>query len=390
MIRLICRLFASIVIGLALCASCGAKTIDAPNGCPKDFNVLPDTDIEDMPVQEQVAYKLAGVMHANSAKALGDRNRAQIPVGALIQKSSSTFNAVGTLVAPNRILTVNHKIAALAELSEWVFVLGWVISYDESGQGVLERTPGFQCFPLRTTNVVASAPGHLDYSLLEIEPNAEGYLPGKFGITPMPLTPQRAGSISGEIVHMVTILDSPGQPPGLVLVRNMLLVGENRYTKDIGTNIAIDYMGYSKPGFSGGAILDANANWVAMHQRNLNDAKCDSDTPWHPYIREFYDHLDAFAGTSRIDRDKLIANCSDGSSANVALPRQGALLIDIFVDVLSQRGDAWVCENTPEVFAFLDRSGIELPKCRAARYMEMFPDGSKAKGKPRDAIGGSQ
>lgn len=390
MIRVLCRRLAAIAIGFALCIYCGATTINAPIGCPKDFNVLPDSEVGSPPAQEHVANKLAGVMHAHSAPALGAHNRARLPVGALIQKSSSSFKAVGTLVSPTRILTVNHKIAALAELSDWVFVLGWVISYDKNGQGVLERNPGFQCFPLRTTNAVTSAPGHLDYSLLEIGANAEGHLPGKFGIDPMPLAPQRAGRINGNVVHMVTVLDSPDDLQGLVLVRDMPLVGVNRYTKDIGTNIAVDYMGYSKPGFSGGAILDANANWIAMHQRNLNDAKCDSDTPWHPYIREFYDHLDAFSGTTRLDHDKLIANCLPGFSANVALPRQGALLIDIFVDVLSQRGDAWVCQNTPEVFEFLDRSGIELPRCNAARYVELFPNGSNAKGKPFDDIGASQ
>ncbi len=154
---------------------------------------------------------------------------------------------------------------------------------------------------------------------------------------------------------------------GLTLVGDGDLARARRYTKDLGTNVQVDYHIQTQQTNSGAPLLDENARWFAIHQRDLNRARCDQHTPWHPYLSENYS--DRFAGDSPRDRN-LAASQKPRCPPGETLPRQGSLLIDIAADIHGRTDAEWMCNNVPELLALHEQTLGVFPNCRAKSYKD--------------------
>lgn len=123
--------------------------------------------------------------------------------------------------------------------------------------------------------------------------------------------------------------------------------GFNRWSKDGGGTLNIDYTLPTKPGASGGAVLDEKFGWVALHQRSLSRARNDADSDWHPYGHWVYGDTRLSCGKGRlpVQLDKI--NISD------CWPAQGTLVSDIALDTAEALGTAWLCSKLPKWAALL-------------------------------------
>ena len=189
----------------------------------------------------------------------------------------------------------------------------------------------------------------------------------------------------GDSAHIIGLYEGAYEPvpvSGLTLLSGGTVGGRfsrvGRYSKDAGTAIQVDYWLETQPGHSGSPILDGKARWVGMHQRNLNAAKCETNTPWHPYISEYY--VDYFGGADSASR--LESACSEIAEPASALlkdkqislpngsnlPRQGSLLVDIAINVERKVGAEWLCENIPQFLALLHRRRLNSTECMSGEF----------------------
>ena len=317
----------------------------------------------------------AGVTHNASRTITQGRYLHYAGVGAVVSLPSDSppfpndyrprlvMSAV--LITPNRILMANHGVAASAQLSEWVFVTGWFVEYDDKRKPTLKPHPGLRCFPLRPESLVASQPGHLDYTLVEIGKDGANNFPIAYGIKPLPLPTMNLVPKKGDPVHLLGAQEQGNldYPEGMLLARQLRVVGVNRYTKDLGTNISVDYVGDSWQGLSGGAILDEQGRWLGMHQRNLRRAPCDQATMWHPYIAQYYG--------SSIPDNLIRPKCVLEGLETVSLPSQGSLIGDILTNIERRKGRSWMCKFAPELLIYVENVSGNYDECDSKRYVQL-------------------
>lgn len=305
-------------------------------------------------------------------------------VGVLLSKKDAV--ATATLVARDWVLTVSHKIPAAEMLGDHVFAMDWSVDYSEPNAAKLYLGRHVRCFPIDYTDIVASAPGHLDYMLLRIGPDSaeNGLMPHTYGVKPLKPDAQVPLPQVGESVFLVGFRDSDDStsdgvyyPEGIVVIGKSSVVGGSRWNKDVGSSRNIDYAIHSKPGLSGSPLLNGKHQWIAMHQRDLNLAKCDSLTPWHPYVSTYYS--DGFAGASLAAQ--VESRCQPGKppgTPRVAgdtyrkyeLPRQATPIVDIAQDVAERRGMAWLCREIPAFAEILP--DLDMYSCDPRRRAQAF------------------
>ena len=280
-------------------------------------------------------------------------------IGVIVEKSraagsdaSSRFHMTATLVAKNRILTVNHGISSKAILAHWVFALGWYVYRTQDGKATFEAPSPLQCFRVSAAQIIASAPGDLDYTLLEISKDEHGKLPFDYGFKPPRLAVEGGLPSRGERVHLIGGANGITQAPeGMIVAEKLIVRNAARYTKDLGTAVPLDYDGNAWSGLSGAPIVNDDLDWLGIHQRNLNNAYCDQQTMWHPYNTEKYEsYVQRYAYVTLAEicaLGKGIFEGWRGKPPMAVLPNQGTLLVDIAYDVLQRTRIEWLCEHLP-------------------------------------------
>lgn len=373
---------------IVVCLICWASTAIAsstPPGCPVGFEVDEDAKLSSY---DKVARS---VFQADAKQFLDLAGKAwPIAVGAIVDSGGRMWST-GVLVSKTHVLLTAHGFAGTASLQGAVVALGYAFvsaSTGDSDSGVPSTLPAVTCFELNSADVVASTRGHLDYLLVALTgpmlPSTLGYSPLAvskpahllvdtpiylLGIlkdrkytAPVAVAPTGAAPLNEEAVPVAF---NKRYVQGLALVGGGALKAYRRYTKDAGTSKSVDYVITSEPGHSGAPILDERGRWFAMHQRNLNSAKCETHTPWHPYLSEYYD--DTFAGPSVGARNRAV--CVGEYSPSNALPRQGTSLLDIAADVREKVGSAWMCANVPQLLALLQQERHEMAVCTSKEYV---------------------
>lgn len=126
-------------------------------------------------------------------------------------------------------------------------------------------------------------------------------------------------------------------------------MGVNRWSKDGGGSVNVDYGLGTEPGLSGAAVFDEDFNWVALHQRTLSRASEETDTKWHPYGYWMY-------GDNRADCRGKRPNLS-GVSLSDCWPAQGTLMSDIAIDTTRAMGIEWMCSELPTWISLLPSRG---------------------------------
>ena len=356
--------------------------VAAPLGCPDSHyeredasNILTSQSLDDN-------VMVSSVLYPPTSQFLSDSGiRWPIGVGAIVDDRGKHL-ATATLISESHILTVAHALDN-AE-SRRFFILGHAIVASKSGtpRPVHSDTPGILCFKL-SPNIIASVRGYLDYAVIALEKVSARNVPA---IPTFNLLPISSVSVKvGDSAHIIGLYEGAYEPvpvSGLTLLSGGTVGGRfsrvGRYSKDAGTAIQVDYWLETQPGHSGSPILDGKARWVGMHQRNLNAAKCETGTPWHPYISEYY--FDNFGGADSTAR--LESACSGKVEPDVTLlskrkvllpngsnlPRQGSLLVDIAINIKRNVGADWLCENIPQFLALLNRRRIDSADCKSVEF----------------------
>jgi hypothetical protein len=319
-------------------------------------------------------------------------------VGVLLSQQSSI--ATATLVARDWVLTVSHKIPAAELLSDHLFAIDWSVDYSVPGKAKLDLGRHVRCFPIDYADIVVSAPGHLDYMLLRIRPDSaeNGLMPHNYGVKPLKPEAQTTLPQVGEPVFLVGFkayekypTDDLYYPEGIVAIGNGSVVGGNRWNKDVGSSRSIDYAIHTRPGLSGSPLLNSKHQWIGMHQRDLNLAKCDSLTPWHPYISTYYS--DRFAGASlaaqvesrcdEVGKPPGLPRVRGDTYRKHELPRQATPIVDIAQDVAERRGMSWLCREIPAFAEMLPN--LDMYSCDPRRRAQTFKVSVAA-----DAAGGGE
>lgn len=386
------KLVVHVLVLVALSALCSGSALSAPTpsipGCAGVF------EIKEFPrKRSSVDGEANSVLNSGTSEFLRKAGKTwPIAVGAILNANGVPINPA-ILVSASHVLTTAHGFSGSASLKDATFMLGYAIegaAVETPQIGRVSMSPGVRCFALDESDVVASSRGHLDYYLVALRPDSA---PSKFGFGPVPMSRMLRYEVESPISLLGILVDEDNRarypnsetpcPPtsavcevlasmngryvsGVALFGGGKLKRVSRYTKDAGTSMLVDYTIVSERGLSGSAVLDSQGRWFAMHQRDLNRAKCESFTPWHPYVSEFYD--DVLGGSSVPDR--LAAQCVDGYPRGNALPRQGATLVDISANVYDKVGSDWMCLNVPQMLALLHTVRNESPPvCDSVEYV---------------------
>lgn len=331
--------------------------------------------------------RVRGVLHPPTAKFLSDAGiHWPIGVGSVVDPFGNHI-ATAALVSESHLLTVAHALSSTESLRQRYFVLGnaLVPSNTPNAPPTAQPDSGFRCFRL-TTNTISSFRGYLDYAVIELGRQDAANIPPEPAVNIFPVSSVELAQ--GDTAHLVGLYEPPTpiadtlHVPGLTLLSAGSVGGHfshvGRYTKDAGTAIQVDYWLETQKGHSGSPLLDGKGRWVAMHQRNLNSAKCETNTPWHPYISDYYfDHFGGVDGDSRLE-----SACSDMIEPDLALlrdrkislpngsnlPRQGSLLVDIAMNIERKVGAEWLCENIPQFLALLHRRRLNSTECMSGEF----------------------
>lgn len=265
-------------------------------------------------------------------------------IAAVISEDKNSVLASATFVSPSHILTAYHPFHSKQQLSRVRVQLGHIVSTDSIGNPVLDGQ--LRCFSIVLHSITSSPRGHLDYVLAEVVPMDDSWQDSKEKIPAVvPIVPSRVVSaIVGTSAFVVGHARDGSFPNGLSVMFGGRFRSLERYTKDIGTSLSLDYEAHTAGGHSGAPVFDENFRWVALHQRRLAKAikNDENNTRWHPYIDEYYP-------------DEPIQR----------LPAQGTPLVDIAQDVLQRRGIAWLCANVPALVEILQHD--DTTSCDPAR-----------------------
>lgn len=373
------KLCTAVATAVVFCTACAAMT-----GCPGFDGFMPKIDNRNKLVSQSSDdhVRASSVLHAPTSAFLKKSGMMwPIAVGSIVDDGGNHI-ATATLISESHVLTVAHAFETFE--SQRYFILGFAVMASTLDQSrlIVAPDPGIRCFKL-SRNVISSARGYLDYAVIGLEQSYVSTRSEKPQFSPLPVSSTR--TTVGDSAHIVGLYDYVKEPvpvSGLTLLSGGKVGGRfsrvGRYTKDAGTAIQVDYWLETQPGHSGSPILDDKGRWVGMHQRNLNGAKCETSTPWHPYISEYY--FDHFGGADSAAR--LKSECINKTEPNLDvlkrenillpnganLPRQGTLLVDIAINIERKMGGEWLCGNIPQFLALLHRRSISSTACKSDAF----------------------
>lgn len=377
------KLWAALLFGCCAFSGAGASAnTDCGSFTPEPANLVTSVD-----------GTVESVLNAKPAALLRSAGvEGRLAVGAILSENGTTFLATAALVSETHILTTAHSFASVAALHNLRFLLGYSVA--ERG-GVVSGGQDYHCLRLNAADVVGSHRGHRDYLLVALAAPVPKNNAGRPFFNPLPVSAAlRFARIPSE-VHLLGMFDDRYEGwnrdqlkaeaarwaeagahvnseytlsyvSGLALLSKGRLGRVGRYTKDAGTSIGLDYFITTQKKHSGSPVLTSDGKWVAMHQRNLNDSKCETQTPWHPYVSHYY--YDAFGGTDV--KARMIAECREGIPPSNALPRQGIPLNEIATDVYDKVGFDWMCKSVPQLLALHDVIAGGRSACTAVSYLD--------------------
>lgn len=260
-------------------------------------------------------------------------------IGALVGKDSKNVDKLlGTavLIGADLVVTAGHvvPIPDSMETQDVRFVLGY------QPENLLGAPPEACVYKRKVSRpmLAASARSLRDFAVLRLEQRIELSLQAtdcNWTLLPPRALPPAVNTKAFAIGHFV----DERVAHNLSLFYAGEFMGVNRWSKDGGGSVNVDYGLGTQPGLSGGAVFDEDFNWVALHQRTLSRAYNEVDTRWHPY--GFWMYGD--------NRAECLAKGSDPSGVELTYcwPAQGTLMSDIAIDTARAMGSEWMCSELP-------------------------------------------
>jgi hypothetical protein len=247
-------------------------------------------------------------------------------IGAIVEPQGAglppSHQATAIRLGNRHVLTVAHVLGVPQQLSQWEYV---------------EFQPLKRQYKLKPA-VVGGHRGHLDYLILELdigdEATSESFL--------------RADRAKAEFSFEPDLVvygrhDKLGGGPSFFEAIPARLLNINRYSKTAGTSLRVDYITEGPPGvdveggMSGGAILDSDCLWFAIHAGSSQKEVDEINSNWIPYFNSRYFDV------------KYVRK-----RGPVPDMKRATYLVDIVEDVNMKKGAAWIRENIPAFSGILD------------------------------------